>query len=102
MSYSLSDLMQLVVTERGEAVHLHEKHAPVLEVKRTLYRIEGPPLAVGEPEELLHVVASENDLSELQANDLSCFYFHFGDAAVFQIMAFREDGRVRLELRRFR
>jgi Tfp pilus assembly pilus retraction ATPase PilT len=102
MSYSLSDLMQLVVTERGEAMHLHEKHAPVLEVKRTLYRIEGPPLAIGEPEDLLRLVASEDDLSELQENDLSCFYFHFGEVAVFQIMAFREDGHVRLEVRRFR
>jgi hypothetical protein len=102
MPYSLSDLMQIVFAERGEAVHLHETESPVLEVKRMLHRIEGPPVAPGEIEELLGGIASPDDLSELRINGLSCFYFHFDEAAVFQIMAFREDGHVRLELRRFR
>src|SRR5713101_1282657 len=102
MPYSPSDLMQLVVAEQGEAVHSHEKESPVLEVKRVLHRIEGPPLAAGETEELLRVLAPADELSELSTNHMTSFYFHFGEVAVFQIMAFREDGHVRLELRRFR
>jgi Tfp pilus assembly pilus retraction ATPase PilT len=102
MAYDLSDLMQLVCAERAEAVHLHEKESPVLEVKRTLHRIEGPPLAAGETEELLRTVAPPEELSELRTNHMTSFYFHFRDVAVFQVMAFREDGNVRLELRRFK
>ena len=102
MGYSITDLMQLVVAERGEAVHLYPNEAPVLEVQRGLHRIEGPPLEARETDELLRVVASEDDLLELRTNGLSCFYFHFGDSAVFQVMAFREGGHVRLELRRSR
>jgi len=102
MPYSLSDLMQLVVSERGEAVHLHPSEAPVLEVKRALYRIEGPPLAAGETDELVRGIAATEDLSELRTNGMTCFDVHFGEDAVFQVMGFREGGHVRLELRRFR
>ncbi len=102
MPYSLSDLMQLVVAERGEAVHLHEHESPVLEVKGALHRIEGPPVAAGETAELLRVVAPADELSELGRNRMTSFYFHFGDVAVFQVMAFEENGHLRLELRRFR
>src|SRR5689334_15723750 len=101
MPYSLSDLMQLVVAERAEAVHLHPNEAPVLEVRGVLHRIEGPPLAAGETDELLRVIAPADDLTELRTNGMTCFYFQFGEAAVFQVMGFREDGHVRLELRRF-
>jgi hypothetical protein len=47
-------------------------------------------------------VAPPEELSELRTNNMTSFYFHFRDVAVFQIMAFREDDQVRLELRRFR
>jgi Tfp pilus assembly pilus retraction ATPase PilT len=102
MPYSLSDLMQLVVAQQGEAVHLHENEPPVLEIKRALHRIEGPPVARGEAEGLLRSVASLDELVELRRNRMTAFYFHFGELAVFQIMAFNEDGQLRLELRRFR
>ncbi len=102
MPYDLSDLMQLVFAERGQAVHLHDKEPPVLELKRVLHRIEGPPLAAGETEQLFRTVASQEELAELRANQMTCFYYHFRDVAVFQVMAFREDGHLRLELRRFK
>ena len=98
----MSDLMQLLVSEHGEALHLHHGEAPVLEVQRVLHRIEGPSLTASEIDELLHAVAQEDNLSELKSGGMVCFYFHFGDAAVFQVMAFREDGHVRLEVRKFR
>jgi Tfp pilus assembly pilus retraction ATPase PilT len=99
---NLSDLMQLVFSERGDAIHLHEKERPVVEVNRVLVKLEGPPLALGETEEMLRSLASEEELEEFSTNQLACFYYHFRNVAVFQVMAFREDGHVRLELRRFR
>jgi Tfp pilus assembly pilus retraction ATPase PilT len=102
MPYSLSDLMQLILAEQGEAVHLHPNEAPVLEIKRALHRIEGPSLTAGETEDILRVVAPADDLSELRMNGVTSFYYQFTEAAVFQVMAFREDGHVRLELRRSR
>lgn len=102
MPYDLSDLMQLVCAERADAVHVHEREAPVLEVKRMLHRLEGPPVAPGEAEQLLRTVAPAEELSELRTNRISSFYFHFRDIAVFHVMAFHEDDSVRLELRRFR
>ena len=89
-------------TVQLQTLAISEKESPVLEVKRILHRLEGPPIAPGETEQLFRVIASPEDLSEFQASGLTCFYFHFGEAAAFQIMAFREDWHVRLELRRFR
>jgi Tfp pilus assembly pilus retraction ATPase PilT len=102
MSYSFADLMELLISERGEAVHLHPGEAPVPEINRVLHRIEGPPVAAEEPEALLRTVASEDDLCEFKTERMVCFYYHFGETAVFQVMAFREDQHTRLEVRRFR
>src|SRR5438046_3012370 len=84
MPYFLSDLMQLAFAEQAEAVHLHPQESPVLELKRMLHRIEGPPLAAGETDELLRTVAPPEELLELGANHMTSFYFHFRDVAVFQ------------------
>ena len=99
MSYSLPDLMQLVVVERGDAVHLHDGESPVLEVRRQLHRIEGPRLEAGDTQTLLRTIAPP---AEFQESLRGCIAFehHHGTAAHFQVMAFREDGSIRLELRR--
>ena len=102
MAYSLSDLMQLVLAERADAVHLHQNEAPVLELKGVLHRIEGPGLTPGQTEQLFSTIAPAEELLELGMNRMACFYFHFRDVAVFQVMAFREDGHLRLELRKFK
>jgi Tfp pilus assembly pilus retraction ATPase PilT len=94
--------MQLLVSEKAEAIHLYPSEAPVLEVHRVLHRLEGPTLVPGEVDELFHAVAAKDDVSELASAGMVSFYFHFEDIAVFQVMAFREDGHIRLEIRRFR
>jgi Tfp pilus assembly ATPase PilU len=100
MPYSMPDLMQLIVTERAEALHVYPSAAPVLEVKRTLYRLKGAKLTSAGVEELLHTVADADDFLEFEHEDMVSFDYHFGDAAAFQVIAFREDGHAWLEIRR--
>lgn len=94
--------MQLVVCERAEALHLYAGESPVLEVRRVLHRVEGPKLKPGDVDELFHAITDGDNLSEFASAGMVSFYFHFGDATVFHVMSFRENGHVRLEIRRFR
>jgi len=101
IGYTIADLLKQVTSRRGEAVHLHEGESPVLEIKRTLHKIEGPALKPGDTYALLAIHASEEDLLAFQNSGLVCFYSRAKEA-VFQFMAFRESGHVRLEIRKFK
>jgi len=100
MSYDLSDLMQLVLAEAGEAVHLHDGEAPVLEIHGQLHRIEGPRFEPGDTQTLLRRIAPADEVHELMRNGITAFEHCHGEATRFRILAFREDGSFRLELRR--
>ena len=100
MSYELPDLMQLILAERGEAVHLHDGEAPVLEIRGQLHRIEGPSLEQGDTETLLRSIAPSDTFQEVMRNGITAFEQRHGEATFFRILAFREDGSLRLELRR--
>ena len=99
MSYSLSDLMDLVVVERGEAMHLHDGESPVLEIRRGLHRVEGPPLEAGDTQTLLRSIAPSAEFKEA-LRGCTAFAHRHSEAAHFRVMALREDGGIRLELRR--
>jgi len=99
MSYSLSDLMQLLLAERGEAIHLHDGGRPVLEIRRELHTIEGPSLEVGDTQTLLRSIAPPPEFQEA-LRGCTAFEHRHADGAHFHVMAFREDGSIRLELRR--
>jgi Tfp pilus assembly pilus retraction ATPase PilT len=100
MSYSLKDLMQLIVSEQGEAIHLHDGEAPVLEIRGGLHRIEGPRLNSGEAQAMFQGVAPKEEIQEATRNRLVSFEFRFSENASFRMMFFREDGTDRIELRR--
>ena len=100
MPYSMPDLMQLLVREKAEALHVYPGAAPVLEVNRVLHRLQGAKLTPQGVEELLHAVMDANNLPEFEREGMVSFYFQFGDAAAFQVIAFREDGHTRVEIRR--
>jgi Tfp pilus assembly pilus retraction ATPase PilT len=100
MLYSLKDLMELVVSEQGEAIHLHDGEAPVLEVRGKLHRIEGPCLDSGDAQALFQDIAPKEQVQELMRNGLAFFKFRFNENTFFWMMAFREDGQVRIELRK--
>jgi Tfp pilus assembly pilus retraction ATPase PilT len=99
VAYSLADLMQLLLSERGEAVHLHDGEAPVLEIGGELHRIEGPRLAVGDAQTLFRSIAPNEEFNAARRGGLAVFEHRHGET-FFRVMAFREDGSLRLELRR--
>ena len=100
MPYSMPDLMQLMVGERAEALHIYPGAAPVLEVKRALHRLQGATLTPAGVDELLFSLTNADGLSEVEREGMVSFAYHFGDAAVFHVIAFRADGHTRLEIRR--
>jgi len=101
MGYDIRDLMQLIVAERGAGVHLYVGAAPILEISRQLHRVEGPPLAKGELQQMLSGIAPAEDMREFEYAGLLSFDYEFTDREHFHIMAFRESGQTRVELRRF-
>ena len=44
MAYSMSDLLQLVVSEGASDLHVRVGTPPVIRVHGILHRVEGPPL----------------------------------------------------------
>lgn len=100
MAYSLEDLMQLIVSERGDAIHLHDGKPPVLEIRGQLHRLEGPSLDSGEGEKMFRGIAPEEEIKQAADKGLSAFAFRFGKDSFFRIMAFQEGDSIRLELRR--
>jgi Tfp pilus assembly pilus retraction ATPase PilT len=99
MPYSTPDLMQLIVSERAEALHVYPGAAPVLEVKQRLHRLKGAKLTSAGVDELLQTVTDADNLSEFEHQGMVSFCYQFADAAVFHIIAFRENGFSRLEIR---
>ena len=92
--------MQLLLAERGEAVHLHDGEAPVLEIHGQLHRIEGPRLETGDTQTLLRSIAPKDEFGGAMRTGLAAFEHRHAEATFFRVMAFREDDSLRLELRR--
>ena len=101
-TYTVRDLLQRLTDQRGEAVHLHQGEPPVFEVKRTLHRLEGPRLKAGDTYALLAIHASADELLNFQNDGMASFYHRSPESLVFHFMAFRENGHVRLEIRRLK
>jgi Tfp pilus assembly pilus retraction ATPase PilT len=99
--YTLSNLLHSVARHKGDAIHLHEGEVPVFEVKRQLLRTEGPCLKPGDTYAWLAMHASEEDLARFQSSGVNCFYHRTEESFVWQFMAFKENGHVRLEIRKF-
>jgi Tfp pilus assembly ATPase PilU len=95
----MPDLMQLMVSERAEALHVYPGAAPILEVKRALHRLQGARLTPAGVNELLHSLTNADDLSEFEREGMVSFDYRFGGASIFHVIAFSADGHARLEIR---
>ena len=101
MSYTLSDLMQIVVAEDAIALHLHVGKSPVLEMRDFLTKIEGPLLETRDTFKMLSSIALPDDLEAVGKQIDTLFFYRHSEAVVFRVMAFHESGHLRLELRNF-
>jgi twitching motility protein PilT len=99
MAYSMSDLLQLVVSEGSSDLHIRVGAPPVIRVHGILHRVEGPSLAPEDTEELMRSITSEEHIQHVRERGGSDFGFAFGDMARFRVSVFKEKGNFGLVLR---
>jgi twitching motility protein PilT len=92
MSYSMSDLLQLVVSEGASDLHIRVGVPPVIRVHGILHRVEGPSLAPEDTEELMRSITSEDHIQHVRERGGSDFGFAFGELARFRVSVFKEKG----------
>src|SRR5881398_3681071 len=99
MSYSMSDLLQLVVAEGASDLHLRVGVPPVIRLHGVLHRVEGPPLRQEDTEELMRSITSEDHIQQVRERGGADFGFAFGELARFRVSIFREKGNFGCVLR---
>src|SRR6202451_2667246 len=92
MSYSMSDLLQLVVSEGSSDLHIRVGIPPTIRVHGILHRVEGPVLKPEDAEELMRSMTSEEHIQSTRERGGADFGFAFGDAARFRVSVFKERG----------
>src|SRR6476659_1509031 len=99
MSYSMSDLLQLVVAEGAADLHLRVGIPPVIRLHGILHRVEGPHLRPEDTEELMRSITSEDHIQQVRERGGADFGFAFGEMARFRVSIFREKGNFGCVLR---
>jgi twitching motility protein PilT len=99
MSYSMSDLLQLVVSEGASDLHTRVGVSPTIRVHGTLHRVEGPALTPETSEELMRSITSEENIQQVRERGGADFAFAFGEAARFRVSVFKEKGNFGMVLR---
>ena len=99
MSYSMSDLLQLVVSEGASDLHIRVGTAPVIRVHGILHRVEGPALKPEDTEELMRSITSEDHIQGVRERGGADFGFAFGDMARFRVSVFKAKGDFGIVLR---
>jgi twitching motility protein PilT len=99
MSYSMSDLLQLVVSEGASDLHIRCSVPPVIRVHGILHRVEGPSLQPEDTEELARSITSEDHIQHVRERGGADFGFAFGDLARFRVSVFKEKGNYGMVLR---
>jgi len=99
MSYQMSDLLQLVVSEGSSDLHIRVGIPPAIRVHGILHRVEGPSLTPEGTEELMRSITSEDHIQQIRERGGADFAFAFGEAARFRVSAFKEKGNFAMVLR---
>ena len=99
MSYSMSDLLQLVVSEGASDLHVRVGTPPTIRVHGILHRVEGPSLSPEDSEELMRSITSEEHIQHVRERGGADFGFAFGDMARFRVSVFKEKGNFGVVLR---
>src|ERR1043165_548819 len=99
MSYSMSDLLQFVVSEGAADLHLRVGIPPVIRLHGVLHRVEGPTLKPEDTEELMRSITSEDHIQQCRERGGADFGFAFGELARFRVSVFKERGNFGMVLR---
>jgi twitching motility protein PilT len=99
MSYQMSDLLQLMVSEGGADLHVRVGIPPVIRIHGVLQRVDGPVLRPEDTEELMRSITSEDHIQNIREKGGADFGFAFGEMARFRVSAFKEKGNFALVLR---
>ena len=99
MSYSMSDLLQLVVSEGAADLHLRVGVPPVIRLHGILNRVDGPALRSEDTEELMRSITSEDHIQHVRERGGADFGFAFGELARFRVSVFKEKGNFGMVLR---
>src|SRR5579863_5968847 len=99
MSYSMSDLLQLMVSEGSSDLHIRVGASPTIRVHGTLHRVEGPSLTPETSEELMRSITSEEHIQQVRERGGADFGFAFGEMARFRVSVFKEKGNFGMVLR---
>src|ERR1051325_1578504 len=99
MSYSMSDLLQMVVSENGSDLHIRVGTPPTIRVHGILHRVEGPALTSEDAEEVMRSITSEDHIQHVRERGGADFGFAFGDLARFRVSVFKEKGNFGVVLR---
>jgi twitching motility protein PilT len=99
MSYSMSDLLQLVVSEGASDLHIRTGVPPTIRVHGILHRVEGPSLVSEDCEELMRSITSDDHIQHVRERGGADFGFAFGDQARFRVSVFKEKGNFAMVLR---
>jgi twitching motility protein PilT len=99
MSYSMSDLLQLMVSEGAADLHIRVNVPPVIRLHGVLVRVSGPSLNQEDTEELMRSITSEDHIQNVRERGGADFGFAFGEMARFRVSVFKERGIFGMVLR---
>jgi twitching motility protein PilT len=99
MAYSMSDLLQLVVSEGASDLHIRVGVPPTIRVHGILHRVEGPLCRPEDTEELMRSITSEDHIQHVRERGGADFGFAFGELARFRVSVFKEKGNFAMVLR---
>jgi twitching motility protein PilT len=99
MAYSMSDLLQLVVSEGSSDLHIRVGVPPTIRVHGILHRVEGPLCRPEDTEELMRSITSEDHIQHVRERGGADFGFAFGELARFRVSVFKEKGNFAMVLR---
>jgi twitching motility protein PilT len=99
MSYQMSDLLQLVVSEGASDLHVRVGTPPVIRLHGILHRVEGPALTPEDTEELARSITSDDNIQHVRERGGADFGFAFGELARFRVAIFKERGNYGAVLR---
>ena len=99
MSYAMSDLLHLMVSEGGSDLHVRVGVPPAMRLHGILQKVDGPALTNETSEELMRSITSDDSIQEVRERGGADFAFAFGELARFRVSVFKEKGRFAMVLR---